>query len=302
VLITIVGATGTGKSGLSLDLAEALEKTGKPAEIINADAMQLYRGMDIGTAKLPPDERRGIPHHLLDVLEPSQDASVADYQGRARAAVERLQAVGTVPVLVGGSGLYVNSVIHDFVFPARDEAVRARLEADLERLGPTGLHARLACLDPAAAAKVDAANGRRVVRALEVVELEGAFTPGLPEHRPPWQTAIVLGLRADRDVLIPRLDGRVRRMWADGLVDEVAALRPAGFGTTAARAIGYAQAVAQLDGELDEDAAIEATSALTRRYARRQVSWFRRDGSTRWIEHDDPDRVDVALAAVIGEN
>lgn len=301
-LVAIVGATGTGKSDLALDLAEALAARGRRAEVVNADAMQLYRGMDIGTAKLPESERRGIPHHLLDVLEPTEDASVAAYQRDARATVERLQADGIVPLLTGGSGLYVSSVIQDFAFPARDEAVRARLEGDLQRLGPAGLHARLACLDPAAAAGVDPANGRRVVRALEVVELEGSFTPGLPEHRPPWQRAIVLGMRADREVLVPRLDARVRRMWADGLMDEVEALVPAGFGTTASRAIGYAQALAQLAGTIDEESAIAETSALTRRYARRQVSWFKRDRTTRWIEHDDPARVAVALGAIVGED
>ena len=236
------------------------------------------------------------------MLEPTHDASVSEYQALAREAVTRLQGDGITPVLVGGSGLYVSSVVQDFVFPARDEQVRARLETDLERLGATALHARLACLDPAAAEKVDRANGRRVVRALEVVELEGTFTPGLPEHRPPWQRAVVLGLRADRAVLVPRLDARVRRMWDGGLVDEVEALRPAGFGTTAARAIGYAQALAQLDGELDEAGAIEATAALTRRYARRQVSWFRRDATTTWIDHDDPRRVELALAVVARES
>ncbi len=299
-LVAVVGATGTGKSALALDLIEALAASGRPAEVINADAMQLYRGMDIGTAKLPVRDRRGITHHLLDVLEPAQDASVAEYQREARATVERLQANGVIPVLTGGSGLYVSSVIQDFAFPARDHEVRARLEADLERLGTAGLHARLACLDPAAAAQVDPANGRRVVRALEVVELEGSFTPGLPEHRPPWQPAVVVGLRAARDVLVPRLDDRVRQMWADGLVAEVEALRPAGFGATAARAIGYSQAIAQLDGVMDESTAIAETSALTRRYARRQVSWFKRDQSTTWIEHDDPARVSVALSVVVG--
>ena len=301
-LVAVVGATGTGKSAFALDLAEALADRGIAAEVVNADAMQLYRGMDIGTAKLPEADRRGVPHRLLDVLEPTEEASVAEYQRLARAEVERIQAGGAVPLLTGGSGLYVSSVIQDFVFPARDPEVRAALEAELERTGPRAMHARLAALDPAAAAGVDAANGRRVVRALEVVELAGSFTPGLPEDRPPWQPAVVLALRADREVLVPRLDARVRAMWADGLVDEVAALRPAGFGTTAARAIGYAQALAQLDGRLTPEAAIAKTAALTRRYARRQVSWFRRDRDARWIEHDDPGRVRFALGAVLGEH
>lgn len=301
-LVAIVGATGTGKSDLALALAESLAARGRRAEVVNADAMQLYRGMDIGTAKVPEAERRGVPHHLLDVLEPTEEASVADYQREARASIERLQGEGAIPLLTGGSGLYVASVIQGFDFPPRDPEVRARLEAELAEHGTAALHERLARLDPAAAARVDPANGRRVVRALEVVELAGSFTPGLPEGRPPWQPAIVLALRADREALVPRLDARVRRMWAEGLLDEVAALRPAGLGTTAARAIGYAQALAQLDGELDEEEAIAQTAALTRRYARRQVSWFRRDRSARWIEHDDPALVALALAAVLGED
>jgi len=298
-LIAIVGATGTGKSALSLDLAERLAVGGVPAEIVNADAMQLYRGMDIGTAKLLPAERRGIPHHLLDVIAPSEEASVAAYQPLARAAIDGVVARGAVPILVGGSGLYVSSVIHDFRFPGTDPATRERLEAELDERGPGALHARLHEADPAAAAAIGPHNGRRLVRALEVIAITGEpFGAGLPEEHATWRPTVAIGLRSERSVLVGRLDRRVERMWQDGILDEVAALRPAGLGTTASRAIGYAQALAQLDGELDEAQAIEQTAALTRRYARRQVSWFGRYAGTTWFDADDPGRVDGALAAI----
>lgn len=246
-LIVIVGATGTGKSDLAIDLAEAIVGRGQPTEIVNADAMQLYRGMDIGTAKVPLAERRGIPHHLLDIVEPADEYSVADYQRTARDCITALQGRGVVPILVGGSGLYVSSVVQDFEFPARDAEVRNRLEADLVRLGPAELHARLAGLDPAAAKQVDPANGRRIVRALEVVELAGSFTPGLPEDREPWQQATLLGLALERERLLPRLNTRVETMWHDGIVEEARELRAGpGLGRTASRAIGYAQALAEL--------------------------------------------------------
>lgn len=298
-LLVIVGATGTGKSALALDVAEALAARGGTAEIVNADAMQLYVGMNIGTAKLPVAERRGVPHHLLDVLAPTEEAAVAAYQGVARSMIEAIQARGATPILVGGSGLYVSSVIQDFVFPSRDAEVRAALEAELERIGPAALHARLAVADPQAAAGVDPANGRRVVRALEVVELEGSFTPGLPEDREPWQRAAIIDLVLDRAELVPRLDERVERMWADGLVAEVDALRDGpGLGLTASRAIGYAQALAQLEGTVSQAEAIAATQHLTRRYARRQVSWFRRYRDAVRIAATDPARTALTLAAL----
>lgn len=262
--------------------------------------MQLYRGMDIGTAKLPVSQRRGVPHHLLDVLAPSEEASVARYQADARAAIDAILARGAVPILVGGSGLYVSSVLHDFRFPGTDPAIRERLEAELAELGPGLLHRRLLEVDPAAAAGIGPTNGRRLVRALEVVELTGEpFGAGLPDERTPWRPTTTIGLRAERPALVARLDERVRGMWADGLVDEVAALRPAGFGVTAGRAIGYAQALAQLDGELDAERAIELTSVLTRKYARRQVGWFGRSRDTAWIDSDAPDRVAQALAVTL---
>ena len=285
-LFAVVGATGTGKSALSLDLAETLAARGEPAEIVNADAMQLYRGMDIGTAKLPLDERRGIPHHLLDVLTVDQDAAVAAYQTEARGAIERVHARGAHAILVGGSGLYVSSVLYDFSFPPRDEALRAELEAELEAHGPGMLFARLREQDPATAARIDARNGRRVVRALEVLA-QGSATHGaaLPDEPVPWHPSTVIGLHEERSLLIERLDARVEGMWAQGLLDEVEVLCGEGLerGTTARRAIGYAQALAQLTGELDRAEAIAQTQALTRRYARRQVSWFRRYANVLWL-------------------
>jgi tRNA dimethylallyltransferase len=303
VLVAVVGATGTGKSELALDLVEQLASRGRPAEIINADAMQLYRGMDIGTAKLPHDARRGIRHHLLDVLEPSEEASVARYQVEARAIVEGLEADGVVPILVGGSGLYVSSVVYDFRFPGTDPVIRERLEAELAERGPGILHARLAAIDPAAAQGIGPHNGRRLVRALEVIELTGGqFGAGLPSEASLWRPTVTIGLRTDRAQLVERLDARVRRMWEDGLVPEVERLLPAGFGVTASRAIGYAQAIAQVNGELSEAEATEQTAALTRRYARRQVSWFGRYADTHWIDALDSDRVARALDAIDRES
>jgi tRNA dimethylallyltransferase len=287
-LWAIVGATGTGKTGLSLDLAEALRRRGRTAEIINADAMQLYRGMDIGTAKLPVAERRGIPHHLFDVLAVTEEAAVARYQGVAREIIARLHARGTDAILVGGSGLYVSSVLWDFRFPPRDPAVRARLERELEQVGPGALYDRLRAADPAAAERIDSRNGRRVVRALEVlaqgVDTHGGALPTAPELWHP-RTSIV-GTSIERDTLVGLLDERVLRMWRLGLLDEVAGLRADGLerGATAARAIGYAQALAELRGEMTRAEAIAETQALTRRYARRQVSWFRRYEDVRWVD------------------
>jgi len=303
MLVVVVGATGTGKSGLSLDIADALASHGGKAEIVNADAMQLYRGMDIGTAKLPVEERRGIPHHMLDVLEPSQEASVAQFQVDARAAIASIESRGATPILVGGSGLYVSSVIYNFEFPGTDPEVRASLEAELEARGPGLLHARLAGLDAAAATSIGPSNGRRLVRALEVIAITGKpFGSGLPDENAYWRPLTVLGLTTSREILTPRLEKRVENMWSDGLVEEAAALRPAGLGVTAARAIGYAQALGQLDGELTEAEAIEQTQALTRKYARRQVSWFKRYPGTEWLDGDDPERLAKAMARVSAAN
>lgn len=287
-LWAVVGATGTGKSDLALDLAKRLRSLGNPAEIVNADAMQLYRGMDIGTAKLAVEERRGIPHHLFDVCEVTQEAAVAWYQPLARSAVQEIHDRGGDAILVGGSGLYVSSVIFDFQFPPRDAAVRARLEMELETFGAGVLIDRLRERDPRTAERIDPKNGRRVVRALEVLE-QGGTTHGavLPEKPALWHPVTrILGLHVERPTLIERLDDRVERMWQAGMLDEVAQLCEEGLerGVTASRAIGYAQALAQLRGEKTEREAIAETQALTRRYARRQVSWFRRYPGIEWLE------------------
>ena len=300
-MIAIIGPTGTGKSDLSLDLAERLAHSGHGAEIVNADAMQLYRGMDIGTAKLAQDERRGIPHHLLDVLDVTTESTVAAYQEAARAAIDGILARGATPILVGGSGLYVSSVLYDFQFPASDKAVRARLEGELEAEGPGALYRRLAALDPDVAARIGSQNARRIVRALEVAEITGSPVAGmLPGEPVYWKPTRILGLTAPRDQLVGRLDERVLRMWQGGLLDEVRRLVPLGLerGVTASRAIGYAQALRQLTGEATEEEAIAETQQLTRRYARRQVSWFRRYADIVWLDYDASDLVDRATASV----
>lgn len=304
-LWAVVGATGTGKTGLSLDLAEALAARGRAAEIVNADAMQLYRGMDIGTAKLPVGDRRGIAHHLFDALAVTDEAAVAWYQDAARAAIAEIHGRGADAILVGGSGLYVSGVLWDFRFPPRDEAVRARLEAELDRLGAGALYARLREADPAAAERIDPRNGRRVVRALEVLaqggETHGGALPSAPEVWHP-DTRIV-ATTVDREQLVPLLDARVEGMWAAGMLDEVERLRGDGLecGITAARAIGYAQALAQLRGDLTRDDAVAETQALTRRYARRQVSWFRRYAQARWVDARTVDATTLVSAGEAGE-
>ena len=282
VIIAIVGATGTGKSALSLGLSERWAERGVPTEIVNADAMQLYRGMDIGTAKVPIDERRGVPHHLIDVLDVVDEASVARYQTEARATIEGIVARGAVPLLVGGSGLYIAAVLTDFRFPGTDPERRAYWESELDRRGPAELHALLIARDPVAALAIGPFNGRRIVRALEVGDITGEpFSAGLAARSRPWRPYRQFGLELDRAALVTRLDDRVRGMWQEGLLNEVRSLLPLGLerGVTACRAIGYAQAIAQLRGQRDESEAIEQTQSLTRRYARRQVSWFRRDAS-----------------------
>jgi tRNA dimethylallyltransferase len=303
VLVAIVGATGTGKSAFSLAIAEALVERGRPVEVVNADAMQLYRGMDIGTAKLPVAERRGIPHHLLDVLDVTDEASVEWYQREARAAVDEINGRGAVAVLVGGSGLYVSSVLFDFRFPGTDAAVRARYEAIADERGAGALYDLLTERDPASAASIGRFNARRLVRALEVGDLTGRPLSGtLPRSSTPWRPSTVFGVAEERPVLVERLDRRVGRMWQDGLVDEVRGLLPLGLeqGVTAGRAIGYAQAAAQVRGQLSEGEAIEATAALTRRYARRQASWFRRYDDVEWSRSGDAQAVDRAVARLLG--
>lgn len=285
-LWAIVGATGTGKTALSLDLAEALAARSVTSEIVNADAMQLYRGMNIGTAKLPAHERRGIPHHLFDALEPSEEATVAWYQPVARSTIAEIHARGSDAILIGGSGLYVSAVIYDFAFPPRDTELRAQLEQTLDEQGVDVLMRQLRARDAAAAAAVDARNPRRVVRALEVAILGGSAQVTLPEAPRTWyEPTRIIGVHSERAELVQRLDRRVEAMWAAGLLDEVASLVPRGIeqGATASRAIGYAQALSQLRGELTAGEAIAQTQTLTRRYARRQVSWFRRYPAIEWL-------------------
>ncbi|MHA7986976.1 tRNA (adenosine(37)-N6)-dimethylallyltransferase MiaA [Rathayibacter sp. CAU 1779] len=288
-ILAIVGPTGTGKSDLAVDVATKLGERGIRAEIVGADAMQLYRGMDIGTAKLPVAERGGIAHHLIDVLDSTEEATVAWYQPRAREAIAGIRARGALPILVGGSGLYVSSVLYDFAFPARDPELRARLEAEAPASGIAPLLERLRRLDPVTAERVDAANPRRVIRALEVAELQQqGYGAALPERPELWSPATVIGLHVPRPKLVERLDARVERMWQSGLLEEVRGLLDRGIeqGVTAARAIGYAQAIAQLRGDLSQAEAIAETQRLTRRYARRQVSWFKRYAELEWLDAD----------------
>jgi tRNA dimethylallyltransferase len=300
-LIAVVGATGTGKSELAIELAEAFARSGKKAEVVNADAMQLYRGMDIGTAKLSLSERRGIPHHLIDVLEITQESTAAEYQKLARAKILELQSSGVVPILVGGSMLYVAACLNNFEFPERDQELRAKLEQELTDNGPLHMHKKLAELDPIAASRIIPENGRRIVRALEIVMITGEpFAAALPDEIESWQPVLEFGLRMDREVLLPRLEQRVLKMWERGLVDEVEQLIDVGLrdSKTASVAIGYAQALGQLDGELTKQEAIASTVQLTQRYARRQVSWFKRDTRINWLEALDADLVHKALELV----
>src|SRR5262245_50881936 len=280
-VIAVVGPTAAGKSELALGLALALG-----GEVINADSMQLYAGMDIGTAKLSPAQRRGVPHHLLDVWDVRQPASVATYQRLAREVIAGVHARGRVPVLAGGSGLYLRAALDNLEFPGTDPAVRDRLEAELAAAGPAALHARLAALDPAAATAILPSNGRRIVRALEVIEVAGRpFAAVLPRYESRYP-AVQIGLRVGRDELDRRIAERAARMWREGLVDEVAALERAGLreGRTASHALGYAQVLRFLGGEYDEDEARAQTILATRRFARRQEAWFRRDPRVIWLD------------------
>jgi tRNA dimethylallyltransferase len=303
-LVVLVGATGTGKSEVAVSVASALAELGDNAEIVNADAMQLYQGMDIGTAKLPEAKRGGIPHHLLDIWEVTQEASVAEYQSIARAAIRGVQVRGSIPILVGGSGLYVSSVVYEFEFPGTDPQIRAGLETRAEKEGVDALMRELATKDPLAAAAIDPHNVRRVVRALEVIEVTGKpFGAGLDAEHHLWQqNTLVFGLHREREELVGALDTRVRAMWDTGLVDEVKNLIPQGIqrGVTASRAIGYQQVLEYLAGTVSAEEALESTQSLTRRYARRQVSWFRRDQDTQWLPSGDSGTVHQIVSGIRG--
>ena len=295
--IAVIGPTGTGKSQLGLELADRIG-----GEVVNADAMQQYRGMDIGTAKVPPAQRRGVPHHQLDVLAVTETATVARYQQAAAADIEAIAARGTVPVIVGGSMMYIQALLDRWEFPATDSQVRSHWEDRLAGAGPAALHAELAGLDPAAAAAILPSDGRRIVRALEVIELTGKpFAASAPRiGAPRWGTAIV-GLDWDTAELDRRLARRTEAMFGAGLVGEVRELLSEGLraGQTASRALGYAQVIGAIDAG-GSDAAIaqarELTFIGTRRYVRRQRSWFRRDHRIRWLDGASPGILDAALA------
>jgi tRNA dimethylallyltransferase len=294
-IVAVVGATAAGKTGLSLDLAERLD-----GEIVNTDAMQVYRGMDIGTAKQPESERRGISHHLLDLLDVTEPLTVAEFQRWARTAVAEIRSRGRTPVLVGGSALYTRAVLDRFEFPGTDPEVRRALEAELAEVGPHALHRRLAEVDAAAAEQILPDNGRRVVRALEVVEITGRhFSATLPERNYSDPHSLQIGIDIDRPTLDPRIEQRVREMFDAGFVDEVRRLLVHGLaeGRTARTAIGYREVAAYLGGETSLEAATEATITATRRFSRRQDSWFRKDPRIVWVGWDDPDRLDRAVAA-----
>jgi tRNA dimethylallyltransferase len=295
VTLVLVGPTATGKSRLAVVVAQRLAADGRLAEVVNADSMLVYRGMDIGTAKPTAAERQGVRHHLIDILDVQQTATVADFQRRARAAIADCRARGALPILVGGSALYIRAIVDDFRFPGTDPMLRARLEADLLTLGPEPLHRRLAGLDPAAASLILPENGRRIVRALEVVTLTGhPFAASLPDRRYALPEVIQIGLDIDRAALDVRIADRVSQMWRAGMVTEVRQLVGVGLrdGLTASRALGYRQVLAFLAGEIGEDEARELTVTATRRFARRQDSWFRKDPRIVWLPHDATDLAD----------
>ncbi|ASY14737.1 tRNA dimethylallyltransferase [Candidatus Planktophila dulcis] len=295
-VIVICGATATGKSDIAIEVAQELG-----AEIINADSMQLYRGMDIGTAKLTVEERKGFPHHLLDVLDVSEDSTVAWYQEQARAAITEIHGRGKDAVIVGGTGLYIKAILDDLNFPDTDPEVRAKLEAELAEFGAAALFTRLEELDPAAALAIDRANSRRVIRALEVIEITGLpFTANLPrEDSSRYPDALQFGLVMDREHLRERIDQRVDRMWDAGFVDEVDRLISQGIGngSTAQRALGYAQIIAMRSGAMTEEEAKEDTKRASRQYARRQETWFSRDARIQWVAQHQP-RLETILQKI----
>lgn len=296
VVVAVVGATASGKSSLALDIAGRLG-----GEIVNTDSMQVYRGMGIGTAKLPVGERRGISHHLLDLLDVTEPATVAQFQAWGREVIDGCHQRGVTPVLVGGSALYTRAILDEFEFPGTDPVVRARLEGELAEVGPEGMYARLVKVDPAAAKQMLPQNGRRVVRALEVIEITGQpWTPSLPEQRYHYDGAVQIGVDIDRATLDLRIEQRVQQMWDGGFVEEVRGLAEHGLreGRTSHRALGYQQILAFLDGEITQDQAKEQTVNRTRRFARRQDGWFRKDPRITWVAYDDPDRVERALDAI----
>lgn len=297
-LIFIVGATATGKSDLAIKVAQKLQ-----GEVVNADSMQLYKGMDVGTAKLSKNERQGIEHHLIDILEVTEDSSAAQYQALARAKIDELLLKEIPTIVVGGTGLYVKSILDDLNFPDTNEEVRARLQRECESIGALALHAKLAKLDPAAAAAIPAQNSRRVIRALEVIELTGRpFTANLPRQGSSrYPDAKQFGLVMDREKLSDVISNRVERMWEKGFVAEVRELLAKGLreGKTARAALGYSQIIRFLDGELSEIEAQEDTKRATRQYSRRQETWFSRDNRITWLKGSTEERLEKILSTTI---
>ena len=299
-VLAIVGPTASGKSALAVGVAHQLAQLGNAAEIVGTDSMQVYVGMDVGTATPTADEQGGVPHHMLDVWDPSHAVTVAEFQERARAEIDAILARGAVPIVVGGSGLYVSAVLDDLRFPGTDPQVRARLDAELAAVGPEALHARLVAVDPEAAAAILPTNGRRIVRALEVVEITGGpFRASLPDPVAVYPTTWV-GLEVPRADLDARIAARVDRMWQQGFVDEVQRLAADGLSETptASRALGYLQVLAFLRGECSEEQARQDTIDATRRFARRQQRWFRRDPRILWVPYDAADAVDRVIAEI----
>jgi tRNA dimethylallyltransferase len=284
--LALLGPTASGKSALAVRLAVHLTAHGQPAEIVNADSMLVYRGMDIGTAKPGLEERGGIPHHLIDILDIDQTATVADFQRLAREAITSCHDRGVVPIVVGGSALYLRAILDEFAFPGTDPAVRAELEAELSEQGSLAMYERLALVAPEAAAEMQPMNGRRIVRALEVIALTGSYRATLPEHRYALPGVVQVGLAIDRATMDARIDARVDEMWAKGLVAEVTSLAERGLreGRTASRALGYQQVLAYLDGRCTEEQAAKDTAAGTRRFARKQLGWWRRDPRIVWVD------------------
>jgi len=300
-VMALNGPTASGKTAVAVAVAQALAADGIVAEVVNADSMLVYRGMDIGTAKPSLAERGGVPHHLLDIMDVTQTASVAELQSLARATIGACRQRGVVPLLAGGSALYVHAILDDFAFPGTDPVLRARLEAELAEVGPAVLHERLAALAPDAAAGILPGNGRRIVRALEVRELTGSVTSTLPSWEYALDDVVQVGLDVPREVLDERIEQRVDRMWADGLVAEVEGLVARGLreGRTASLALGYRQVLGFLDGELTEAEARQATVTGTRRFARKQLGWFRRDPRIDWVPAG-PDAATTVAAVVRG--
>ncbi len=284
-VLVLNGPTASGKTKLAVELAQALSASGRPTEIVNADSMLVYRGMDIGTAKPTMEERAGVPHHLIDIMDVTQTANVADFQTYAREAIAECQGRGVIPLLVGGSALYVRAIVDVFEFPGTDPQIRKYWEQELENVGPEALHQVLQQRDMTVAADILPGNGRRIVRALEVLEIQGSFTQKLPAYTYALDRVVQVGLELDRELLDARIALRVEQMWERGFVAEVEQLRSQGIeqGLTASRALGYRQILAALSGEDTLEGAAEKTVIGTRRFARKQLSWFRRDPRITWF-------------------